>query len=138
MSGAYQLGAMDGSGKSSVTGGVGGVAVAAANAALSPLRRTLVSAADGIKDGFEQGSRNAVSATGGAFVSKAGTGTGGASEPSSHTSSIATDEGPPAWAQRMRRGRHIGHGVDAAVHAVRSGDSHGPGTSVNLSERDNS
>ncbi|RUV71884.1 P-type conjugative transfer protein TrbL, partial [Mesorhizobium sp. M5C.F.Cr.IN.023.01.1.1] len=43
---------------------------------------------------------------------------------------------PPAWAQRMRRGGHMGHGVSAAAHAVRSGDSHASGASVNLSEGD--
>ena len=38
----------------------------------------------------------------------------------------------------MKRGRHVSHGVSAAAHAVRSGDSHGSGASVNLSESDRS
>ncbi|MDH0114081.1 P-type conjugative transfer protein TrbL, partial [Rhizobium pusense] len=45
---------------------------------------------------------------------------------------------PPAWAQRMKRGQAMSHGVSAAAHAVRSGDSHGSGSSVNLSESDRS
>jgi type IV secretion system protein TrbL len=36
----------------------------------------------------------------------------------------------------MKRSQHITHGVQAAAHAVRSGDSHGGGSSINLSEGD--
>jgi len=32
----------------------------------------------------------------------------------------------------------MNHGTTMAAHAVRSGDSHGSGSSVNLSERDRS
>ena len=44
--------------------------------------------------------------------------------------------GPPAWAQRMRRSQRMTHAVQATAHAVRSGDAHGGGSSVNLSESD--
>jgi type IV secretion system protein TrbL len=36
----------------------------------------------------------------------------------------------------MRRSQAMNHGTTMAAHAVRSGDSHGPGSSVNLSESD--
>ena len=50
--------------------------------------------------------------------------------------STATGDGPPAWAKRMKRSQQLAHGVQAAAHAVKSGDSHGGGSSVNLSESD--
>ncbi|QOZ70691.1 P-type conjugative transfer protein TrbL [Bradyrhizobium arachidis] len=43
-------------------------------------------------------------------------------------------QGPPGWAQRMKRSQAISHGVSAASHAVRSGDHGGGGSSVDLSE----
>jgi type IV secretion system protein TrbL len=45
---------------------------------------------------------------------------------------------PPAWAQQMRRKQAMNHGTTMAAHAVRSGDSHGGGSSINLSESDRS
>ena len=40
----------------------------------------------------------------------------------------------PVWAQRLKRGRSVAHGLSLAAHSIRSGDSHGGGASVNLSE----
>jgi type IV secretion system protein TrbL len=34
----------------------------------------------------------------------------------------------------MKRSQTMTHGVQAAAHAVKSGDAHGGGSSVNLSE----
>jgi type IV secretion system protein TrbL len=34
----------------------------------------------------------------------------------------------------MQRSQKLSHGVQAAAHAVKSGDAHGGGSSVNLSE----
>jgi type IV secretion system protein TrbL len=48
----------------------------------------------------------------------------------------ASAGGAPAWAQRMRRSQHMTHAAQATAHAVRSGDAHGGGSSVNLSEGD--
>jgi type IV secretion system protein TrbL len=42
--------------------------------------------------------------------------------------------GPPEWARRLRRGQTISHGIQAAAHAVRSGDRGGGSASVNLKE----
>jgi len=53
------------------------------------------------------------------------------------TSTSAAGE-VPDWAKRMKRGQSLRHGVSAAAHAVRSGDSHAGGSSVSLSESDRS
>jgi len=42
--------------------------------------------------------------------------------------------GPPEWARRLRRGQAISHGIQAAAHAVRSGDRGGGSASVDLKE----
>jgi type IV secretion system protein TrbL len=57
-------------------------------------------------------------------------GEGGSSEaaPSSNAA--------PAWARRMKRSQTMSHGLSATTHAIRSGDAHGGGSSVNLSERE--
>lgn len=135
VSGAYQLGAIDKPGKAGVAGGVGGVATAAGNAALSPLRRAASHATDSLKNSFAEGRRGSVAATGGSISGDADPASGAAT---SAASSSPSADGPPAWAQRMKRGGHMGHGASAAAHAVRSGDSHGSGASVNLSESDRS
>jgi type IV secretion system protein TrbL len=125
-SSAYTLGSMGQSGAGGVASGLGGVARAAGSAAVSPLRR----AAASVKSSFESGVKSGFSATG-------GTSTQGTVGPASAAaSSLPATGSPPAWAERMRRGGHMGHGASAAAHAVRSGDSHGPGASVNLSEGD--
>ena len=129
-SSAYTLGSMGQSGAS----GVGGVARAAGSASVSPLRRAASRASESMKSSFSDGARAGVGATGGSFSSGAGT---DESEPAS-VAPAATPDQPPAWAQRMKRGSHVSHGVSAAAHAVRSGDSHASGASVNLSESDRS
>ena len=45
---------------------------------------------------------------------------------------------PRKLAQRMQRRQALNHGTTMTAHAVRSGDSHGSGSSVNLSESDRS
>ena len=133
-SSAYTLGSMGQSGASGVASGLGGVARAAGSASVSPLRRSASRASESMKSSFSDGARAGVSATGGSFTSGAAA---GESEPAS-VAPAATPDQPPAWAQRMKRGRHVSHGVSAAAHAVRSGDNHGSGASVNLSESDRS
>jgi len=129
-SSAYTLGSMGQSGASGVASGLGGVARAAGSASVSPLRRAASRASESMKSSFSDGARAGVSATGGSFSSGAGTG--------ESVAPATTPDQPPAWAQRMKRGSHVAHGVSAAAHAVRSGDSHGSGASVNLSESDRS
>ena len=61
-----------------------------------------------------------------------------AADASSAESQTTVRGGAPDWARRMKRHQAVSHGVSAAAHAVRSGDSHGSGSSVNLSESDRS
>ncbi|MBB6014523.1 type IV secretion system protein TrbL [Aquamicrobium lusatiense] len=130
-SSAYTLGLMGGGG---LAGGMAGVARAGAAAAASPLKKASSRAAGGIQSSFVEGVKGGVAATGG--TTSMGTVGGAASEHGSSGPSSA--DGPPAWAKRMRHSQAVSHGVRAAAHAVRSGDSHGSGSSVNLSERDRS
>lgn len=130
-SSAYTLGSM---GQSGASGVASGVARAAGSGATSPLRRAASRASESMKSSFSDGARAGLSATGGTSTMGSA---GGEAEPSSVAPATTTEQ-PPAWAQRMKRGRHVSHGVSAAAHAVRSGDSHGSGASVNLSESDRS
>jgi type IV secretion system protein TrbL len=108
---AYSVGALGQSGAAGVASGLGGVARAAGSAAVSPF-----------------------GVTGGS--STAGTVGGTSADPVAAASGPAGS--PPAWAQQMRRSQAMNHGTTMAAHAVRSGDSHGSGSSVNLSESDRS
>jgi type IV secretion system protein TrbL len=92
-------------------GGLSGATVTALSAAASPLRR----AGSSLATNFEAGGRAAAG----------GSDTGTAPEPG---------DTPPAWAQRMRRSQAASHGASAAIHAVRSGDHGGGGSSIDLSE----
>jgi type IV secretion system protein TrbL len=97
-------------------GGAAGVAQAAGSVAMSPLRR----AAASLQQSFASGERAVMRGSGPASAGAAG-------------SSTASD-GPPAWAQRMRRSQTINRGVTAADHAIRSGDRPSGGSQVDLSE----
>ena len=88
------------------------------SAAASPLRK----AAGSLKQSHADGSRAAFTATGGTFSN-------------SPNMPEPANDGPPAWAQRLRRQQAMHQGVSTAVHAVRSGDHGGGGTSVSLSEK---
>ncbi len=125
-SAAFSLGSLGQSGAAGVASGMGGVGRAAGSAAMSPLRRASAS----VKSSFSDGVKSGFGATGG--TSTMGT-VGGAAEapPASARPASAT----PGWAQRMRQS---GHTIQTTAHAVRSGDSHGSGSSVNLSESDRS
>ncbi|MBN9072461.1 MAG: P-type conjugative transfer protein TrbL [Rhizobiales bacterium] len=131
-SSAYTLAAMSESGASGVAAGLGGVARAGGAAAVSPLKRAVSRAADSLKSSHAAGIKGGFETTGG--TSTMGT-IGGAAAPAP-ASSPSTD-GSPAWAQRMR-GQAMSHGARAAAHAVRSGDSHGGGASISLSESNRS
>ena len=131
---AYSLGAAGQSGASGVASGLGNVAGTGAQAAVSPLKRAASRAADSMKQSYQSGARAAFEVSGGS--STAGTIGGDAADTASAPAASAATDGPPAWAKRMKRSQQMTHGVQAAAHAVRSGDSHGGGSSVNLSESD--
>lgn len=115
-----------------VASGLGGTAKAAGSATVSPLKRAASKATESVKSSFSDGAKSAFETTGGS--SSMGT-IGGAADTAGAPSSPA-DNGPPDWAKRMKRSQGLSHGVSAAAHAVRSGDSHGGGSSINLSESD--
>jgi type IV secretion system protein TrbL len=69
----------------------------------------------------------------GAAVESAALAVGGVAS-STNSSSSARASGEPAWARRMKRGQSTAHGLSLAAHSIRSGDSHGGGASINLSE----
>jgi type IV secretion system protein TrbL len=127
---AYSLGSMGQTGAAGVASGLGGVARAAGSAAASPLRRAASKASDAVKAHHADGARVGFAATGGA--SSLGSGTGAS------TATSAPAGHPPAWARSMRRSQAMSHGVSAATHALRAGDSPGSGASVSLSESDRS
>jgi type IV secretion system protein TrbL len=104
------------------------MARAAGSAAVSPLRR----AAQSVKSSFSEGAKASFGATGGSSTM----GTVGGEAGSAAAPAGSSAGGPPAWAQSMKRSQQLFHGVTAAAHAVRSGDSHGGGSSINLSESD--
>ena len=127
-SAAYSLGSLGQSGAAGVASGLGGVARAAGGAAASPLRR----AAQSVRSSFADGVKSGFGGTGGSSSMGTVANDAGSAAPAA-TGSAAN---PPAWAQRMRRGQTMSHGVTLAAHAIRSGDSHGGGSSINLSGGD--
>ncbi len=123
---AYSLASAGQSGAAGVAAGLGGVAKAGAGAAMSPLRRAAQNVGTSMSDSFSAGGKAALTATGGSTTAQAGDAGPAAAAPGS----------PPEWARAMKRSNRMAHGVTAAAHAVRSGDAHGGGASVNLSEGD--
>ncbi|MEO0467872.1 MAG: P-type conjugative transfer protein TrbL [Pseudomonadota bacterium] len=114
---AFQIGAASGS---SVAGkaasGIAAVGQAGASVAASPLKRA-------VSEGYHSGSRTAFEATGGKFSNSPG------------SMPRPANDGPPAWARRMKRQQSLQHGASVAAHAIRSGDGGGSGAVINLSER---
>ena len=134
-SSAYSLGSAGRSGAAGVVSGFGAVASAGARAAASPLRRLQSKAAESFQASHQSGARTAFEATGGTI----GDATGPDAASASPAPALpAAADGPPAWAKRMKRSQQLSHGVSAAAHAVRSGDSHGGGASINLQTSDRS
>lgn len=119
---SYSLASSGQSGASGVAAGLGGVAKAGAGAVTSPLRR----AAAGMRQNFAEGGRAAVEASGGSF----------SSAPAAAPAAPATQGDMPAWARRMKQSQHVSHGASATAHSIRSGDAHGGGSSIDLSEGD--
>jgi type IV secretion system protein TrbL len=127
---AYSLGAAGETGASAVASGLGNVASTGAKAAVSPLKKAAGRASESLKSSYQSGARAAFEASGGSSTA----GTVGGDAPETASGSASPSESPPAWAKRMKRSQTMTHGVQAAAHAVKSGDAHGGGSSVNLSE----
>ncbi|KAB2671391.1 P-type conjugative transfer protein TrbL [Brucella tritici] len=131
-SAAYSVGSLGQSGAAGVASGLGGVARAAGSAAVSPLKRAASKAAENVKSSFSDGARAGLGVTGGSTTQ----GTIGGASAAASTAPAAPAGAPPAWAQQMHRRQALNHGTTMAAHAVRAGDSHGGGSSVNISESD--
>ena len=129
-SSAYSLASAGRSGASGVAAGLGGVGRAAASAAASPVRRAVARAAGAMKDSFSAGAQSSFAMTGGASTMGTVGGAGAAADPGGAAPDAAA---APVWAQRLRRNQAMTHGAQAAAQALRSGDSHGGGHSVDLS-----
>jgi len=133
-SSAYSLASAGRSGASGAASGLAGVGRAAAGAAAAPVRRAAARAAGAMQESFASGARSSFASTGGSSTM----GTVGGGEASGGGSAApppsgAAESGPPAWAQRMKRNQAIAHGTQTAAQALKSGDSHGGGHSVDLS-----
>jgi len=120
VSGGPQLGAGAAVGTGLAAGGI--VAAGAAGASLGA--GAIANAARGSAS---------VAAAASSSIRSGGIAAGGAGSAAPATSS-SSPANPPAWAARMKRSQTLGHGVSAATHAVRSGDSGGGGASVDLSQ----
>jgi type IV secretion system protein TrbL len=121
---AYALGSAGKSGASAVGSGMAAVGDAAVGAATSPLRK----AGDGMKQTFREGSRAAITNTGGTITPGPNT--------RPPTPPAAEGQGQPAWAKAMKDRQTIAHTATLAAHTLKSGDSHGGGASIDTSEKD--
>ena len=136
VSGGPQLGAGAAVGTGLAAGGaiVAGAGLAAggvglAGGALMGGARGVATVASGAASAYRAGGLGAVASAGGsAIVSPL------RRMAASFASGSSTTDAAPAWARRMKRAQTVNQGVSAATHAVRSGDSTGGGSSVDLSE----
>ncbi|BCH21629.1 P-type conjugative transfer protein TrbL [Mesorhizobium sp. L-8-3] len=117
-----------------VATGLGGVAKASAGAASQSVRHTMSRAADSLRSSRTAGRTTAWTATGGQSPVAGMPET--ANDAASASAGVSTSLGPPAWANRMKRGQAVSHGVTAAAHAIRSGDHGGGSMSVSLDQDD--
>ena len=133
-SSAYTLGAAGQSGASGIASGLAGVGRAAGGAATAPARGAVSRAANSVKNSFQAGVRSGFTATGGSSTM----GSAGGEEATGAAASGPPSDAaaPPAWARRMKRNQAVVHGAQAAAQALKSGDSHGGGHSVDLSQEE--
>jgi len=129
---AYGLASAGQSGLSGASAGLAGIGKAAGNAATTPVRQMISRGTGALSTSFRSGSRDAASVTGG--MSTSGTIGGNATPP--ETAIASARSSAPAWAERIRSAQSMSHSASTAAHAVRSGDSHGAGHSVDLSEKE--
>jgi type IV secretion system protein TrbL len=107
------------------------------SAAISPLRRAAAQASQSAKSSLISGVSSALESTGGSStLGTVGGAAASANDPSfgSTTQARGAAQSPPDWAKRMQRSQRLSHGVQTTAHAVRSGEAHGGGTSISLSE----
>ena len=127
-SSAYNLGAAGKSGVAGVAPGLGNVASSGAEAALSPLRRAAAQAANSLKSSYQSGAA--------AVAGSAGDEGGSVAKAAAPAPATSSPDQPPAWAASIERAQTLSRGLHTAGNAARSGDAHGGGHSVDLSESD--
>ena len=136
--GAAGLGAAAGAGSALASGTAaaarGGASLAGKAASTYSLGASGQSGLKSVASGLGGVARAAVNAATSPLRTSQTSSSGGSESGSSEaaTSSSAA----PAWARRMKRSQTLSHGLSATTHAIRSGDAHGGGSSVNLSERE--
>ncbi|NRP74594.1 hypothetical protein ILFOPFJJ_05516 [Ensifer psoraleae] len=133
---AYRLGAAGESGIASTASGPGGTATAGTSSAVSPLRRAATRAVNSLKSSHPAGTKSEVEETGGTSTVGTLRRSAETAQDSSATTAPTISNAPPDWARRMKRSQQVSHGLQTTAHAIRSGDAHGGGSSVNLSESD--
>ncbi|MDH1270489.1 P-type conjugative transfer protein TrbL [Rhizobium pusense] len=121
--------------------GFAAVAHAGAGLVMNKGREAATRAAESMRSSYRSGQTAAWKATGGKNEvnpshADAATDADGAGSQSTASPSGATKQSPPDWAQRMKRGSTINHGVSTAAHTVRSGDHSGGSMSVSLNQDD--
>lgn len=107
-SSAYARGAAGKQGGAAVAGGMAEVGRSAAGAAAAPVRK----AADRIRESFAAGKSGAAEAP------------------------AKAADGPPAWASSLRRRQTMAQGATIATQTLKGGDSHGAGSSPDISEKE--
>ncbi|QXX76112.1 P-type conjugative transfer protein TrbL [Methylovirgula sp. HY1] len=134
-SSSYTLASAGLSGVSGIGSGLAGVGRAAAGAASSSVRRAAARAGEVMSEHFASGTRAGFAATGRTSTMNT-IGSGEIANEASVSSPNSSNASPPAWARRLKHSQAVSHGASAAAHVVSSGDSHGGGHSVDLSQRE--
>ena len=143
MSGAYARGAAGQSGLAGVASGMSSVGRSTGNIALGGAKRTASQATGAMKDSYAAGkASNFATGGNGDDYSGSGSSSGGSSPDSnaapsnSGQASSSSASSAPSWAAKARHGQRLQRGAQTAAQAIKSGDSHGGGHSVDLSEGD--
>jgi type IV secretion system protein TrbL len=117
--------------------GLSGVANAGVAGTDSPLRRAAAWATRSGESPPASGAASAAAGTGENSTSGTvgGTAESGSDLPHGRAGKPGdAAQGTPDWAKRMQRSQRLSHGVQTTAHAIRSGDAHGSGSSISLSE----
>ncbi len=132
-SAAYTLSSAGQSGAAGVASGLAGVGRAAGSAAAAPVRNAFSRAAGSVKESFASGARAGFATTGGSSTKGTVGGGEAANDPAYEAGAGSSGSSAPGWAQRIKHKQAMARGAQAAAQAVKSGDSHGGGHSIDLS-----
>jgi type IV secretion system protein TrbL len=127
--GAYTLGrtASGATGAAGVAAGAGGIARASAGAVGQGARSIAGSTTAGIRQSYQGGQRGAITASGGKVSDRSG---------NAASSALASSDGGPDWARKLRRDQRLREGATVAAHTIRDGDRPAAGENPRLREDD--